>query len=210
MSELIEKEIKNQAKSGLAAAVKAPETSILNATFEGTAFVPGDGGLLAKVFRVSVKIPQSYAERRDITPIGIFIQFFEKTALKGCKHRVIALVGVEGQLPKEMKVEQRLMWTADRDKMVLLCEKHGNGTYDVFDDNNVKTNEDPFEVKVYPEFYPDTNDLRDAILRCRKEPQAFEREQKKRAGADVAARWEMERELAALNRTMDTDFDIDE
>lgn len=210
MSDAIEKEIKNQAKSGLAAAVKAPEDGVLNATFEGTAFAPGDGGLLAKSFRVTVKIPRSYAERRDITPIGIFVQFFEKTALKGCAHRMIALTSVEGQLPEKMRPEQRLMWTCDREGLIKLSERFGKGVYDTFDDNNIKTSEDPIEVVVHPEFYPDNNDLCDAILRCMKEPQAFEREQKKRAGIDVAKRWQMERELAALNKQIDSDFDLDE
>lgn len=205
-----EQEIKNLGK---AQAVKIkpvelaePKENVIEATFSGLAYTAGDGGLNTKPFEVTVKIPSHLTIREDITPIGVFKQFFAKKVLRShggfSGVRNVDMVLVRGALPEGIKLAQRLAWTCSYDEMVKLAERYGKGRWTVFD-NETAAVKGERETKVVTELYPEVGELRDAILRCRKEAEAFDREQGKRAGSDLRARWEMERELAALNTDLD-------
>lgn len=198
MSTSIEDQIRAGAKGKEQKADKPADT--IRCRFTGVHYAPGQNGLEARSFDVGINIPVSYTKRKDITPIGLFRQFFARKALGTQGYsglRLCAMTEVHGELPEDLNLVQRLMWTADHEKLVAMAQKYGKGEWTEVDQDNIPIGD--HEISVLPELYPGTIDLRDAILRVRKEPKAFKAEQEKRAGSDAGERHRMERELAEAN-----------
>lgn len=182
----VEDAIKQQAKSAKAQLPLANESAAnlpphLVANFKGTYWKGGGKGTEAVHFEQEVKVPLSFLLHNNLTPIGIFKNKLANRVL----HNLPGYNGVRtcrlvscSELPEDLSLNQQLNWTARHAGLAAIAKTH--------------------TPIVEPSLWPDPNDLREAVRRCKQEPDVFIKEQEARKHGDFATHRQLEDDLAAL------------
>lgn len=177
MSKSVEEQLKGS---------KAAEVPHLIATFRGTYFKSGGVGMQHAPYEKQVKIPLSFLEHGHMTPIGIFKQRLAPrvmTEYEGYSGvRTCRLVSCS-ELPKNLELNQLLNWTASSEGLAEIAKQYT-----------------PMHkgMRFKPELWPDPVELREAIRRCKAEPEVYFNEQKIREEGEYSFERKLDDELASL------------
>lgn len=193
----VEEQLKKAASKEVASKSDGP--AFIEATFKGE-WYKGVGSHTELIpFTQTVKIPEHWLAEDKNSPASVFVFYFAKRMLSdnsGYSGVRDCYLAETSELPHNLSVEQRLVWTADYDSLAAIAKKTVN-TYQPMDAEARLLPK--VKVTIDSDLYPDSNSLRAAIIRLITEPQAFEAEQSRRKSmSNVVEKRSMEADLAAI------------
>jgi hypothetical protein len=175
----------------------------IEATFAGTYYHGTLGGFETEAFEETVVVPIEYVEDPEVNPIGLFRRELAAVVIGGVRSgrdlRECRLVSTS-KLPDHLEFDERLKWTTDYDELCALAKQIGRkGAVHYIKEDLETGDQTKHSVSVDVTLYPEPHQLRNAIRRCVDEPQAFDREQSRRAQSGVVDKQKRKRNLQQLN-----------